>query len=161
MLAGGCAGVQSRLVYIIVHTRLFSEYFSLRCRSAREREWAKFVATRRTCQCCSLCTMKAKARIMAGGRRGDTCDHGLKRVEGKASCEVNIVAIGLAHARTFCQEISNIFLSFVFPTSSLRCFSRVSLVRYAPDRRWRIDTLITMLSIAGNHCNEVCHRSLK
>ncbi|CAM9097441.1 unnamed protein product [Scytosiphon promiscuus] len=26
--------------------------------------------------------------------------------------------------------------------------------RYAPDRRWRIETLITMLSIAGNHCNE-------
>ncbi|CAN0263084.1 unnamed protein product, partial [Ectocarpus sp. 8 AP-2014] len=28
--------------------------------------------------------------------------------------------------------------------------------RYAPDRRWRIETLITMLSIAGSHCNEVC-----
>ncbi|CAB1109096.1 unnamed protein product [Ectocarpus sp. CCAP 1310/34] len=26
--------------------------------------------------------------------------------------------------------------------------------RYAPDRRWRIETLITMLSIAGSHCNE-------
>lgn len=31
----------------------------------------------------------------------------------------------------------------------------VALFRYAPDRRWRIETLITMLSIAGNHCNEV------
>ncbi|CAM9334045.1 unnamed protein product [Ascophyllum nodosum] len=26
--------------------------------------------------------------------------------------------------------------------------------RYAPDPRWRIETLITLLSIAGNHCNE-------
>lgn len=27
--------------------------------------------------------------------------------------------------------------------------------RYSPDSRWRIETLITMLTIAGGHCDEV------
>ena len=31
---------------------------------------------------------------------------------------------------------------------------QVAVEKFAPSRRWQVDTLITMLSIAGNHCDD-------